>query len=479
VGGDRAETYLRLLTEVQLRQAGDQLRGLDVAAGPDDSSDPGRSPGLIWEIALQRVERAGRILIAAGEFDEDSLWRLTNDLNPAIQARSRILMSGARRRGMFLPRPDEPPPSGHGGRVTGVTPIGRSLWVASDPAPAALHFLSLVRTETEAVITVVMRLDWSPDEPSTDQEIVRVGPPQLPYDQLWAVDDAGTRYTFRFESGTGTMATWRGVARLSPMPPLATRRLDLIADGTLLIQIPLRPAAARGTATESVPVRPGERLLVLAAEHILASADAGVLRRAPVPGEIIAVLTEAGAITADSPGPGQLAALCQRLGAAGHGITVPPAAQLPARWASVLAQLEAPASADGPEALAPLACMLPNVDGAWFALAGLSMARGESHLHVVSSGMPQLMNRFAPNWKPGFSWWLRDGSGNWHVAMATAPYRLSHDGMQAFQLRLTPPLAAVPDAVEVEVTGPATRARATVPIRPTSDPAPGRGGPSC
>jgi len=40
------------------------------------------------------------------------------------------------------------------------------------------------------------------------------------------------------------------------------------------------------------------------------------------------------------------------------------------------------------------------------------------------------------------------------------------DGMQAFGLRLTPPLAAVPDAAEIVVTGPATRVRATVPVAP-------------
>ena len=40
------------------------------------------------------------------------------------------------------------------------------------------------------------------------------------------------------------------------------------------------------------------------------------------------------------------------------------------------------------------------------------------------------------------------------------------DGMQAFWLRLTPPLATVPDAAEIVVTGPATRARATVPVHP-------------
>ena len=107
------------------------------------------------------------------------------------------------------------------------------------------------------------------------------------------------------------------------------------------------------------------------------------------------MLTEAGAIAAGSPVPGQLAALCHRLGVAGHGITVPPAAQIPAPWASVLAHRDAPVPADGPEVFAPLACILPDVDGARFALAGLSTAAGESHLHVVSSGMPQLVDRFA------------------------------------------------------------------------------------
>jgi hypothetical protein len=90
---------------------------------------------------------------------------------------------------------------------------------------------------------------------------------------------------------------------------------------------------------------------------------------------------------------------------------------------------------------------------------------------VISSGMPQLTDRFAHNWKPGFSWWLRDGAGNWHVATADQSWTAG-DGTQAFRLRLTPPLAAAPEAAEVVVTGPATRVRATIPIRPapaTSD----------
>ena len=125
---------------------------------------------------------------------------------------------------------------------------------------------------------------------------------------------------------------------------------------------------------EPVAIGLGERLLVLEAERVLASGDARGPVEGPVPGEIITVLTETGAIAADSPVPGQLAALCQRLGAAGHGITVPPAGEIPAPWASVIAHREAPEPARDAEVFAPLACVLPDLNGARFALPGLNTA---------------------------------------------------------------------------------------------------------
>ena len=66
----------------------------------------------------------------------------------------------------------------------------------------------------------------------------------MPYDQLWAVDDQGTRYAVRLEGGRGGTVTWFGVARLSPVPPRDVRRLDLVGDGTRLVRLPLRPSAA-------------------------------------------------------------------------------------------------------------------------------------------------------------------------------------------------------------------------------------------
>jgi hypothetical protein len=456
VGDERAETYLWLLAEAVLRQAASQLRALDAAAGADVWSDPGMAPFTIAESAQWKVGRTGQILVAAGVLDENVLAGFGSDFHGAIYARSRLLLNWNRRRGMlgrimFAPS-GRLPPSGIASQAMRVTPIGRVLRVAGDRAPSVLHLMSLVRTETEAVITVA-------------------GPHHLPYGQLWAVDDQGTRYPVRLQEGVRSRtATGRGIARLTPAPPRGARRLDLVGDGTRLIQLPLgrstsRRRLATRPAAEPAAVRPGERLLVLAAERILAGEDA----QGPVPGpelgEIITVLTETGAIAADSPAPGQLAAVCQRLGTAGHGITVPAAAEIPAQWASVLAHRDAPGPAGGPEVFAPLAVALPDVDGARFVLAGLSTAAGESYLHVVSSGMPRLADWFAYDWTPGFSWWVRDGAGNWHVGMAGEPCT-SGEGMQAFQLRLTPPLAAIPDTAEVVVTGPATRVRATVPIRP-------------
>ena len=171
------------------------------------------------------------------------------------------------------------------------------------------------------------------------------------------------------------------------------------------------------------------------------------------------MLAAAGAIPPDSPTPGHLAAVCQRLGAQGHGITAPAGTSIPVRWASVLAGLDRGPAGPGPEWCAPLAAILPDVDGARFALGGLTSAAGQSHLHVVATGVPLP----AGGWDPGFSWWLRSDDGAWHVGTQSHPY-LRDSGQTAFRLRLTPPLSARPDTFEVVVTGPATRVSALVPV---------------
>ena len=105
------------------------------------------------ERALWKVIRAGRILVAAGALDQDYLTGFADDLHAAIKARSRLLLNHDRRRGMlhrtmFAPPGSPPPPSRPVSWAMRVTPIGRTLRVASGRAPSVLHLMSLVRIGT-------------------------------------------------------------------------------------------------------------------------------------------------------------------------------------------------------------------------------------------------------------------------------------------------------------------------------------------
>jgi hypothetical protein len=483
VGDDRAETYLRLLAETELRRV-PRLLG-QAERRPDGRSDPAGEllpdGGLLPDAAFRprsdiarsaaQLSWVGDVLVAAGVLAPDRVSRIEAELDAALTARARSESAGrVRRLNLALERigaqRPEAPPEPHGAaQPTQVTPIGRTLRVAGERAPSELHLMALVRTEASAAVTVAMRMNWPADGSSADLEITGAGPQHLPYDQLWAVDDQGTRYRLQLV-GEGGTATWQGIADLSPTPPPGARWLDLIADERCrLIRLdltrPMAPAPALNSATERPQAAPGERVLAGQAERILASAgEAGGASADPHLGEIIAILAAAGAIAPDSATPGHLAALCQRLGARGHGIAAVADADLPASWASVLAGLDPGSAEPGPEWYAPLGVVLADTDGARFAVGGLTSAAGQTHLHVVATGVPLPSG----GWDPGFSWWVRDDHANWHVG--TQSYRHRRDcGQVAFRVRLIPPLSARPDTIEVAVTGPATRVGALVPVR--------------
>ena len=414
------------------------------------------------------VDRAGRILIAAGALDEEFVHEVGSEIMAACSVRSgnRLIRVGMASQ-MF--RPFAGPARDLAAHPLRVVPIGQAFRLASERAPADLHFMSLVSAAGQATIAVAMRMRWPPDGSSTDLEVTGAGYHHLPYDRLWLADDRGRRYTLTFDGEGGTQ-TWRGVLRMSPAPPAGARWLDLVADETnRLIRLNLNqdkgtaetaPAAAR----EDLAISPAERLLEVEAEAILADPLDG-RTRAPdrYLGEITRALIEAGLITADNPAAARLAALCQRLGVPGPGPAIAAAVRLPVRWASVIAQRPAPET--GPELFAPLATSLPDLDGTRFALAGLSLTAGHSYLHVVASGLPELAERFGPGWRPGFSWWVRDGAGHWHLGVM-AGRGDPQAGEAEFLLRLVPPLAVTPGEIEVLVGASSAAVRAVMPVRP-------------
>lgn len=430
MGDDRAETYLRRLAETELRRV---LRLLGRAARrPDGSLDrPGMllpegafRPGSDIASSAARIGWVGDVLVAAGVLSHDVVACIAAELDAALTARTSSESSWrAMRLYRSLERTD-PWPLGARQESVGaaqpmqVTPIGRKLRVAGERMPSQLHLMTLVRTPDRAAITAAMRVHWPSDGSCADLEITGAGPQHLPYDQLWAVDNQGTRYRLQLVGEDGT-AAWQGTADLSPAPPPGARWLDLIADQTRrLIRLDLTEPKATAPAVRSVighpEAAPGERVLAGQAERILASAgDAGGASADPQLGEIITVLAAAGATAPGSPTPGHLAALCQRLGARGHGITAAAAADLPAPWASVLAGLDPGPADPGPEWYAPFGVILADIDGTRFALGGLTSAAGTSHLHVVATGVPLPTG----GWDPGFP----DGSGTTPGTGTSAP----------------------------------------------------------
>lgn len=491
MGDERAETYLRLLAETQLR--------LGVTPW-QQQIDHGRS-------VLGELSSAGNILVAAGLIDEGFTDGLVTDVETALTARSRAFRERyGRRRWIFsTPQRAPRPPS----RVAGpprITAVGQKFSVPSDRAPSDVHLLTLVRGASETAIIAVIRMHWPEDGSSADLEMTGAGVHHFPYGKMGGVDDRGADYGLEFDGDGGT-DSWQGVVRLLPPPPAGTRWVDLIADDTnRLARVELDPPApepaapelatpelaapgipapgipasgparveARAGASNAIEVRAGvpiaERLLAVEAEGLLAEAwNRPGATVGPELGRITTVLADAGAIAADHPLPGQLADLCRRLHVAAHGITARPAS-IPGSWAGIIAQANERAAgrppflaARGADICTPLVTGLPDIDGMQLALAALSSAVSDSYLFAVASGLRPPGRRYQDGWRPGLSWWLKDPAGRWHLAVA-ADYLTRSAEVVVVPLRLIPPLAAYPDTIEVVVTGTSARVSAVVPV---------------
>ena len=172
-------------------------------------------------------------------------------------------------------------------------------------------------------------------------------------EQFTAADDQAARYQMTVLPMAGGPDGW--TLLLHPRPAHEPRWLDLTTSpGQPAVRLDLTPPApAQQDATVTVttaPASPGEHMLQAIAAKLLTTllaASSGPDPAGPQPGplgtaadglgQVITALQAAGALSPFSPVPGQLAALCAVLPASGHGITAPPARDLPAPWRSMLA----------------------------------------------------------------------------------------------------------------------------------------------
>jgi hypothetical protein len=310
--------------------------------------------------------------------------------------------------------------------------------------------------------------------------------PQL-FDPFTATDDRGTSYQVTIRDIGSPVLGWTFM--LLPDPPHDPRWLDLATTtgggpGARIV-LPAaagqtRPPAATDVTIGQTAASPGEHLLSTIAARLLAAVpplphDPWLYGTAPRPrplpgiadglGDVITALQECGALPPHSPAPGQLAALCARLNVTGHGITTPPARDLPEPWLSVLTQYQHRETGTAPvrDGCAVAAVVLPELDGIQLTILGLHNCQDSTIVHMHASG-PMCDVIYGPD--ELYAWamiWIRDSDGRWHATRTSG--RSGMNGEIALRVEIVPPLSYATTSIEVQAIGQSAQASARLPLR--------------
>ena len=457
---ERAETFLRLLAEAELRRATAQSEDRAVVAG-----------------CASRVMRVAGALTAVRALGEKVTGPVMDDFELALGTR-RIPSPAGYGRGLRSwmwsapphgtpPVPDVAIPGGqvipvHGEEVSGEE-------VSGEEVSGEVALLSYAQTASGSLLALVAR------------------PSRCP--QFTATDDRGASYQMSYHGNSIRPGEW--TLRLYPDPPRDLSWLDLSTSSSeLAARIDLTPAARPAVTVSPVTRSPGEQLLNNIAARLLTAgsvfpqfvlillSELALDLPGPLPdtadglGDVIAALQAAGALPPRSPVPGQLAALCARLNVTGHGIAVPPARDLPEPWLSALtrhrratahaatAHAATAHAASARDGCAAVAAALPDLDGIRLTILGLTSSANSTMLHAHGSGLTHDYDRW-PEQNLAPTIWIRDSYGRWHATRVDRP----REGDVTIRLQVVPPLSPRTDWIEILLAGQSAEVRATLPLR--------------
>jgi hypothetical protein len=466
---ERAETYLRGLAEVELRRA----------------TRPAPVPARCWpaDATLDRMSWVALALTGVRALDIETAEAVLADYADALGARPRSDQVRPRLGGMPpLPRgpwrapwftwpspgrearPGSPPPAGTRspgpGRPARLVPLGLTGRYCLDDMDGTLHLLSYARTASGARFTIAWRMGWS----------AAGGVHPLPFGQFRVTDDQGACYRLSLTGSGGSDSV--GELVLRPDPPDEVRWFELAPPGGPPLLVDVNPRTPRdGTCprVRETGLSAGEHLLNQCAERLLVSGLR--FRRDPWPwpqvpatwlGDVVAALEAVGVLSQLSPVPGRVAALCASLGVTGHGITAPPAHDLPEPWLSLLRfQNRKPDPPPAWDGFAAVAGALPELNGTRLALLGLLSLGAKTVLYLRASGQGGPFG--PPDQDIPLSVWVRDSDGWWHAA------ELDHwsrdDREHVLTLYLVPPLPTFTPWIELTAAGPSSKVGVRLPLR--------------
>ena len=467
----RAEAHLRLLAEAELRRA--------------------TAPGALGRGLAGRLPLVAQALIAVGAVDVGTADEIQAVLDLALAARQPGAGGAAPPRSARLTwvwpvRAVTETFAASRQASWRVVPVGQVIRVRDDEIRGELGLLAYLQTAHGGRFTMAGWMHGPAPGPDTQPPR-----PRLPVSrQFTAADDKGASYTLGFITRITGSAALAGVLDLRPDPRHQIRWLDLrTAPGEPATRINLDPQIPVPDITVTkTAASPGELLVDVIAARVLALASTlpqetpGQLAAAKpglLPhvvgwlGDVITALQVAGALAPSSPAAGQLAGLCARLGITGHGITVPPAADLPDRWRSMLTRYHRrnPQPAPAPGSWAATAVELPELDGASLAVLSLHQDERGTILHLHAGGVTM-----EDDWeyyravRPLPALWIRDNAGRWHATRDYGPTPLGDNGEVTLELAIAPPLEASTPWIDVVAAGQSAQVRARLPVRWTWNP---------
>jgi hypothetical protein len=357
-------------------------------------------------------------------------------------------------------------------------PIGLTVPYRDEGLSGEMFVMAFAHTAAGARFTVAWRIRSAYDP---QLSVIQAG--LLPVERFTLTDDRGGRYQLDLSRGGGG-PEGAGDLSLRPEPPHDIRWLDISTpDGPgVRVELDLGAAAAAGEPEASeTKLSPGEHLLVMLAERLLTVApefphDLRMQLAAIAPGplhimatgmgDVIAALEAADVLSPLSPIPARLAAVCAGMRVSGHGISAPPAHDLPEPWLSLLAhyQRRKPDTTPVRDGHAAVAAALPELDGVQLALLGLLNTEGGSWLQVLARGLvPESpAGPFGIDYYFPLSVWIRDSGGRWHASRPGGWHRAS--GEHVLKLQLVPPLARSTVWIEVLAAGPSAQVRVRLPL---------------
>jgi hypothetical protein len=453
---ERAETYLRQLAEAELR-----ARMLPAARIPGRGQDPGR---------LALAEPA---LVAAGAVDAGTAVQIRADLQLAVAVRQLGQQNQASPGQGGLP-PDARMqlaqlmhnPSGRAGTVASyfpglgmVYPRPAPYWAPWRVVPVG-QVIPIRDRDVRRELLLVAYLQ------SADGARFTMADGR--FHGLTAVDDHGASYQIELRGGHSA-----ALLLLRPDPPRHIRWLDLTtAPGEPATRIDLDPQipAPDLTVTRNAH-NPGELLLDVIAARILCAGAASFV--ADEPGRIVAALHASGALPPASPVPGQLAGLCTRMGNPGHGITAPPAADLPEPWQHMLTHPRPPQAGPAPGMAAAAIAELPELDGARITIlglhhstiVGLHNSATQTIVHMLVTGVtPEDDWTYGRVVRPLPALWVRDSSGRWHATRTQGVGPSPSSREVIVWLAIVPPLDSGTPWIDMVATGRSAEVRIRLPL---------------